>query len=860
MLLSLRWKAFALLIFIVIGLRFYYVINHELATNAPTTALNLDSSGQLFNDLYQQGQINISSDGIISLPESDKALNIQQSKGEVPSYAKLIEDLYTKTKVQGERVRKQVDLWNLGHQLAAIRDDRVQTNAQNAWKVSDVTSKRALASVALVPAEFIYVGGENLRPGFHDWRAARAPHKHMLLFQTEIPLDTHASTVHIQIIGHLEPETLKNSLKAYQPKLEARMPNTCQPTNPQAWELTLSLPAGNTPLSLSIPVQMAQTEARRLEGVAICAIPKDALIKSTQDECLAQAPNTPLSDQASLENSADAEVEELEDKPQAANPPPTLKSTTAPPETCQPMAFDQYRIHWASKRLYTPSTARWNNQRKASYTLYTLDQVQNGKPQGQALTLAAPSKAAKSDEFTGEASTLTEQLGLLPLIGQNKDDRYALSGLLNQSNLPANSHTDIYLTLNTAMQQAAQTILSKHVKQQQHANAAGALVVINPQTGAILAAANAAPHPLTRGVHDWDRNAYAQIYPQKDPSQFRPWQGETGFNAPGSSFKLVTTLASLQAIKNGTPNRQQLETMLQGVKRAQFKAVTGLSPELTSFTHAKITKPIANYHNIPLSQSFKPQDQVGLTEALRDSVNNWFIQLSFLADYATLPNGEKTQLSTMAEQLGFSHYFSLVPNTAQLQRIPAANGGRGDVLNAFAGQLSVQNPQAQAGQLAFNSIGQDMTVSPLQMAKVAATIATGQIKQPYLFAWWNDEDWGDQYAASQALDVPHLDWLHKAMKAVVDSGTARGHFGNLTPYVYGKTGTAQAQPKGEALQDTAWFIGFYTKTKPSEASLAFACQITRADGGGGKICAPTVAEFLQTLDKAKLLEVKHAQP
>jgi hypothetical protein len=756
-----------------------------------------------------------------------------------------------------------VDLWNLGHQFAAVRDDRAQTNEQNSWKVSDANSQRALESVALVPADFIYVGGENLRTGFHDWRAGRTQQNHALLFQSEFALKAVPTNVHIQIIGQVDTSLLKDLLQDYNPKLEARSaPHACKPATTQAWELTLTLPAGNTPRSLSIPVQMARTERLRLDGIAICAIPKNAVFNAKQgDECLARAPQTPLTDQASLESSADAEVTEVDNNANTPQPAPT--NTPEPiteADTCAPLAFNQYQIHWASKRLYTPSTARWNNQRKASYSLYTFDQLKNGKPQGEVLTQPVPTATTQPTEFTGEPSVLTEKLGLLPLVGQNQEDRYALSGLLNQSNLPANSHTDIYLTLNSAMQQAAQTVLTKHVKQQQHANAAGALVVLNPQTGAILAAANVAPHPLTRGIHHWDRMAYAEMYPQQDPGQFRPWQGETGFNAPGSSFKLVTTLASLQAIKAGTSNSQQIESMLQGVKRAQFKAITGLAPESNSFTHPKLSKPIANYHGIPLSQAFKPQDQVGLTEALRDSVNNWFIQLSFLSDYNTLPDGNQTQLSLMANQLGFEHYFSLVPESLKLQRIPAKQGGRGDVLNAFGGQLSVQNAQAQAGQLAFNSIGQDMTVSPLQMAKVAATIATGEIRQPYLFAWWNTEDLSSRYEPAQSLEVPHLDWLHKAMKAVVDSGTARGHFGKLTPYVYGKTGTAQAKPQGEPLQDTAWFIGFYTKTKPSEASLAFACQITRADGGGGKICAPTVAEFLQTLNKANLLEVQHAQP
>lgn len=855
---SLSWKAFTLLVFIIIGVRFYFLI-HEEPSNTPSTALNVDSSGQLFNELYKAGQINISSDGIIHLPSMDKALAVQQTSGDLPSYSKLIDDLYNK--VQGERVRKQVELWNLGHQFAAIRDDRPQTNEQNEWKVSDANNQRALTSVALVPAEFIYVSGNNLKPSFHDWRAGRAETNHPLLFQTEFTLKAQPSKVHIQIIGQIDPNTLQTALQTYNPKLEARLnPNSCQQNDNQAWELTLTLPAGKTPLGLSIPVTMVKTEQLRLDGVAVCAIPKDAILPAQGDACLARKPQEPLTDPASLTQSANAEVVEL-DSYNAQTPSPTPPNTPAEAietHTCQGLDFQHYKIHWASQRLYVPSAARWNHQRNASYSVYTFDQLQDGKPQGAALTV--PVDTAKPNEFRGEASALSEKLGLLPLVGQDKNDRYTLSGLLNQSNLPANSHTDFYLTINSQLQKAAQDTLSKHVKRQKHAEAAGALVVLNPQNGAILAAANVSPRPLIRGVHHWDRMAYAAAYPQQDPSQFRPWQGDTGFNAPGSSFKVVTALASLQAIQEGTPNNQQIESMLKGVSRAQFKAVTGLSPDSTNFSHPKLSQPIANYHSIPISQSFKPQDQVGLTEALRDSVNNWFIQLSFLSDEKTLPDGNNTQLSQMAHQLGFEPYFSLVPESLKLQRIPARHGGRGDVLNAFAGKLSVQNAQAQANQLAFNSIGQDMVVSPLQMAKVAATIATGQIKQPYLIAWRNTEDLRASSQTSVELDVPHLAWLQTAMQAVVKSGTAQGHFGKLTPYVYGKTGTAQAKPKGEALQDTAWFVGFYSKTKPSEASLAFACQITRADGGGGKICAPVVAEFLQTLDKANLLEVQHAKP
>ncbi len=314
---------------------------------------------------------------------------------------------------------------------------------------------------------------------------------------------------------------------------------------------------------------------------------------------------------------------------------------------------------------------------------------------------------------------------------------------------------------------------------------------------------------------------------------------------------------------------------MEGVKQEDFAAVTGLNPNAADFSHPALSKPINNFHAIPLSTAFKPPTHtVGLREALRDSVNNWFMQLVFNMDYTTQPAQDKDadglsdlQLATTAKWLGFQGYYTnLAPKRLKLARIPAGNGGRGDVLNAFGGRMGIQAMQPgekiPLGPLVQNSIGQDMASSPLQMAKLSASIATGKNVQPHLFAWWNDDDLYEDsfYPAFADLDLPHLDWLHQGMKAVVDAGTARGQFGKqLAPHVYGKTGTAQAKPKGENMQDVAWFTGFYTQGQPEEASLAFACQITRANSGGGKVCAPAIRDLLNALEKAQSLESAHAQ-
>lgn len=879
--LSLAWKVFALIAVVVIGWRFYVLqttspdsIRKQRADDSKTA----DTSGDLFRALLEHKLLNVTPEGLLKLPDADEALAEEQTSHKTPDYADVLQTLYEKA--QGKEVQKQVALWNLGHQLAAIRDDRTGTSDSNLWKVSDKETGRMLDSVSLLPAEFVYVGGETLRPGFHDWRTSHSRKQNPLLFTTEVHnQDSKPLKWHVQIIGTVDEATLTSDLSKYQPKLEARRPaDACEDVATQAWELTLTISPSKQPLPIQIPVRMAYTNVQRLDGVAICMTAPDAILPpGEKDVCLAKPPKQRQEDNASNDEPADKEIAELPPEttePEADTAPP-------PPAECRRPNLAQHQLRWQADRLYVRTPGKQQSGERPTYTIYTLDSIQQNKPVGEALTepVTPASETAKHTVSynSGIPTQIAEKLGLLPLIGQDRHDRYALSGILNASHLET-KHTDVYLTIQSRMQEITQRILQQWVKKQ-NPNAAGALVLLNPKTGAILAAAHASPQNLPRNVHIWDRNAFSQIYPTKDPTQFNPWQGETGFNAPGSTFKLLTALAGLSALRDGHPDSKRLEHMMKGVERSQFKAVTGLSPDARCFEFDG--KFINNFgankkeecSGKSISISFT-NDQLGLREALRDSVNNWFMQLVSNMDCSAKTTKDKDsyclpnfQLITTAKQLGFQGYHKdLAPESLKLARISAENGGRGDVLNAFGGRMGIQaakpGEKIFKGVLAQNSIGQDMVSSPLQMAKLSASIATGKNVQPHLFAWWNDDDlYGDGfYPEFEDLDVPHLDWLHQGMKAVVDDGTAKKKFGKqFAPHVYGKTGTAQAKPRGEKMQEVAWFTGFYSKGKPEEATLAFACQITRATKGGGAICAPAIHDVLNALEKAQLLESSHVK-
>ena len=134
---------------------------------------------------------------------------------------------------------------------------------------------------------------------------------------------------------------------------------------------------------------------------------------------------------------------------------------------------------------------------------------------------------------------------------------------------------------------------------------------------------------------------------------------------------------------------------------------------------------------------------------------------------------------------------------------------------------------ASGSELAQEAFGQgSLTASPLAMASIAATIASGQFRQPYLAT-------GGPLVTAKPLPAATDTWLKEMMRAVVTSGTAAPiGFG---PDVYAKTGTADITGQG---QPNSWLIAF----EPSK-DIAVACLVVNA-GYGAQVAGPEVRAFL----------------
>jgi cell division protein FtsI/penicillin-binding protein 2/cell division protein FtsW (lipid II flippase) len=178
--------------------------------------------------------------------------------------------------------------------------------------------------------------------------------------------------------------------------------------------------------------------------------------------------------------------------------------------------------------------------------------------------------------------------------------------------------------------------------------------------------------------------------------------------------------------------------------------------------------------------------------------------------------------------------------------------------NAYFAQLGVREVGAQAlhdtaetlgipaggvnelkAMLPFAAYGQGPVVAtPFQMARVAATIAAdGYMPQG---RWVGDESNSRNESPRKVLGHDSDEFLQRAMRSVVTSGTARTAMAGLALEVAGKTGTAQLN-RG---QPHSWFAGFAPFDASVKKRIAFAVLVEHG-GYGAKAAAPIAREIVE---------------
>ena len=339
------------------------------------------------------------------------------------------------------------------------------------------------------------------------------------------------------------------------------------------------------------------------------------------------------------------------------------------------------------------------------------------------------------------------------------------------------------LTLNSRAQQVAYDALRGH---------RGAVVALNPRTGAILALVSQPsydPSVLTTHNTPQIQRNYRALLAQTDGPMLDRAVNQT--YPPGSTFKVVTTAAALSSGRF-TPD-------------SQLPAPNKLS--LPQTTHK-----LSNFQG----ETCGSGGHISLADALRISCNTAYGALG-------LRLGQDA-LRKQAEAFGFGKSLS-VPVPVTPSRFPS----------------DIPPPQ-----VAFSAIGQfSDAVTPLQMAMVASGIANGGIvMKPYLVAKTLAPDLSTLSVTgpsefSQAVSPHVAEQMTSLMENVVSSGTGTAaQIPGVT--VAGKTGTAENVP-GKPTH--AWFIAFAPAQNPQVAVAV----IVENGGVGGQTAAPIAKQVMQAV-------------
>ncbi|MDR0734781.1 MAG: penicillin-binding protein 2 [Elusimicrobiota bacterium] len=344
--------------------------------------------------------------------------------------------------------------------------------------------------------------------------------------------------------------------------------------------------------------------------------------------------------------------------------------------------------------------------------------------------------------------------------------------------------SDIYTTLNFDAQKAAQDSIKKSL------TGRGAIVALDPKTGAVLAMVSA---------------------PDFDPNIFAPYGDEE----------------VLQSKKISIP---EYNLAIQGMypPASPFKIITAIAAAQTGRldVHEKVNctgKIILNGREF---KCWHRHGEMDFMDGMAHSCDTYFYTLGLKTGASHIEQIER--LFRFGRQTGID--------------LPFEKSG-----NLYGPAKRARNKTYWFGGDTLNlSIGQgELLVTPVQMAVFAATLANkGKIWRPYYIEQITDADGKNTFEAEPEqiaeakLNDGVYELIHQSLKGVVDNATGRAaKIKGLD--VYGKTGTAQ-NPHGD---DHGWFVAFSAR-EGQEPDFAIAVLVEHGKGGASA-AAPVAREVIK---------------
>ncbi|HZP36173.1 MAG TPA: penicillin-binding protein 2 [Methylomirabilota bacterium] len=347
----------------------------------------------------------------------------------------------------------------------------------------------------------------------------------------------------------------------------------------------------------------------------------------------------------------------------------------------------------------------------------------------------------------------------------------------------------------------------QEVAEQAMAGKAGAVVVMDPRNGDVLALTSSPAFPLDRLAGNLDREEWVRLV--KDPQTPLMNRALQGQYPPGSVFKIVVAAAGLQ----------------EGLIAPMDRIYCNGQFTLGNWTF-KDWKPGGHGH-------------MDLRSAIAHSCDVYFYQA-----------GLKIGGETMAK---YAHAFGLgMPTGIDL-------GGERFGIIPFS-SARPRRRALHAGETVNMSIGQgQLLVTPMQVARMMAAVANGGILwKPRLVQRVERSDGSLAYSSSSKMteraELSPVVWtfLRDSLSAAVKEGTgAAARIPGLD--VAGKTGTAQTVAKSDSAkgQDHAWFASFAPAEDPQLVVVVF----VERGGHGGDVAAPVARKIYEAYFLQKVAQV-----
>ncbi len=366
---------------------------------------------------------------------------------------------------------------------------------------------------------------------------------------------------------------------------------------------------------------------------------------------------------------------------------------------------------------------------------------------------------------------------------------------------PPQPGASVYLTIDLRVQQAAEQALAEMLRRH---GRSGCVVAVDVNTGEILAMCSLPEYDPNKWVRGLKPEEWRRLH--TDPRSPLLNGAIGGAYPPGSTFKIVSALAALEAT-----NIKPTTTFVCGGRIS-----VGRPPTIFRCWRRSGHGPVDFWRGMAESCDVYFYELVRKARLRADAIAYWARELGF---------GKSTKCGLPGEIDG------LVPTPEWKLTVLHERWRLGDTLNMVIGQ----------GYL---------TVTPLQMAMATAAIANGgRLYKPLIVRKIHWPQWAGREPTLAHPELvrtinakpEHLAMIRRAMRLAVASAQGTGRaLADFPVPVAGKTGSAEHHP---AKPTHAWFTCFAPADNPRYAVTVF----VNSGGHGGSVAAPVARKVLAAL-------------